>query len=105
MTIWFDAVTAKEPLLFNAISKVLEKEGHEAIFTCREYDYVASLFDLLNLEVEVLGKHGGGSLYGKLMAGNERIALLARYIGNLENKPDYHISFSSPESIRVAFGL
>ena len=105
MIIWFDAVTAKEPLLFNAISDKLEKEGHKVIFTCRDYDYVVSLFDLLNLEVEILGKHGGGTLYGKLIAGNERIALLARYINNLENKPDYHISFSCPESIRVAFGL
>ena len=43
MIFWFDAVTAKEPLLFNAIAKELEQLGHEAIFTCRDYDYVASL--------------------------------------------------------------
>lgn len=105
MIFWFDAVTAKEPLLFNAIAHKLEKLGHKAIFTCRNYDYVASLFHLLNLEVEVLGVHGGGTLYGKLMAGNERISQLAQYINQLEAKPDYHISFSSPESTRVAFGL
>lgn len=105
MIFWFDAVTAKEPLLFNAIAKELETLGHEAIFTCRNYDYVASLFFLLDLDVEILGVHGGGSLFGKLMAGNERISLLAEYINQLEKKPDYHISFSSPESTRVAFGL
>lgn len=105
MIVWFDAVTSKEPLLFNAIAKELEKAGHEAIFTCRNYDYVASLFSLLDLDVEIMGKHGGGTLYGKLKAGNERIAQLADYINSLENKPDYHISFSSPESTRVAFGL
>ncbi len=105
MIFWFDAVTAKEPLLFNAIAKELEKLGHEAIFTCRDYDYVASLFLLLDLDVKILGKHGGGTLFGKLMAGNERIALLAQYINQLETKPDYHISFASPESTRVAFGL
>ncbi len=105
MIFWFDAVTAKEPLLFNAIAKKLETLGHESIFTCRNYDYVASLFSLLDLEVEILGEHGGGSLFGKLMAGNERIGLLAKYVNQLENKPDYHISFASPESIRVAFGL
>jgi predicted glycosyltransferase len=105
MIIWYDAVTSKEPLLFNAIAKELEKEGHEAIFTCRNYDYVASLFFLLDLDVEIFGKHGGGSLYGKLMAGNERITHLANYINSLEKKPDYHISFSCPESTRVAFGL
>lgn len=105
MIVWFDAVTSKEPLLFNAIAKELEKAGHEAIFTCRNYDYVASLFFLLDLDVEIMGRHGGGTLYGKLKAGNERIAQLAEYINGLENKPDYHISFSSPESTRVAFGL
>ncbi|MCK5141078.1 MAG: DUF354 domain-containing protein [Candidatus Heimdallarchaeota archaeon] len=105
MIIWFDTVTAKEPLLFNAIAQELEKEGHEVLFTCRDYDYVASLFDLLQRDVKVLGKHGGSSLFGKLMAGNKRIELLANHINNLDAKPDYHISFSSPESTRVAFGL
>ena len=103
--IWFDTVTAKEPLLFNAIALELEKEGHKVLFTCRDYDYVASLFDLLQRDVKVLGKHGGSTLFGKLMAGNKRIELLANYINNLDTKPDYHISFSSPESTRVAFGL
>ncbi len=105
MIIWFDAVTSKEPLLFNTIAIELEKEGHEVIFTCRDYDYVVTLFELLGREVTVLGKHGGGTLYGKLKAGNERIGLLANYINDLENKPDYHISYSCPESTRVAFGL
>lgn len=105
MIIWFDTVTAKEPLLFNALALELEKEGHETLFTCRDYDYIVSLFDLLQRDVNVFGKHGGSSLYGKLMAGNKRIGLLANYINNLDAKPDYHISFSSPESTRVAFGL
>ena len=105
MIVWFDTVTAKEPLLFNTIALELEKEGHDVLFTCRDYDYIVSLFDLLNRDVEVLGKHGGASLFGKLMAGNKRIELLAKYINNLDEKPDYHISFSSPESTRVAFGL
>ena len=105
MIIWFDAVTAKDPLLFHAVANELEKLGHTTVFTCREYDYVSTLFDMLERDVEVLGKHGGGTLFGKLIAGNERIKLLAEYIHNLEKKPDIHISFASPESIRVAFGL
>ncbi|MCG3222575.1 MAG: DUF354 domain-containing protein [Candidatus Heimdallarchaeota archaeon] len=105
MIIWFDAVTAKEPLLFDAVATELEKLGHEILFTCRDYDYVSSLFDLLKRDVKVLGKHGGGTLYGKLIAGNERIKLLAEYIHSLGKKPDIHISFACPESTRVAFGL
>ncbi|MHA1397184.1 MAG: DUF354 domain-containing protein [Candidatus Heimdallarchaeaceae archaeon] len=109
MLIWFDALTAKDPLLFDAIAKELEEEGHEIIFTCRNYDYVVSLFSLLGREVDVIGKHGGATLYGKLIAGNERIRELAKYIKEIEDKkgkkPDFHISFSSPESTRVAFGL
>ena len=105
MIFWFDAVTSKEVLLFDAIAKELEKENHEVLFTCRDYDYVVSLFDLLQRDVEVLGKHGGGSLYGKLKAGNERINLIADYVNSFDKKPDYHISFACPESTRVAFGL
>jgi predicted glycosyltransferase len=105
MMFWFDAVTSKEPLLFDAIAKELEKKGHQVIFTCRDYDYVVSLFKLLGRDVQVLGKHGGGSLYGKLKAGNERISLLADFIHNLGEKPDYHISFACPEATRVAFGF
>ena len=105
MIFWIDTVTSKEALLFNAIAEELEKEGHEVLFTCREYDYVVSLFDLLQRKVEVLGKHGGGTLFGKLIAGNERISLLANHINKLDKIPDYHISFACPESTRVAFGL
>ncbi|MHA1304662.1 MAG: DUF354 domain-containing protein, partial [Candidatus Heimdallarchaeaceae archaeon] len=105
MLIWFDAVTAKEPLLFDAIAKELERRGHKTIFTCREYDYVNTLFTLLKRKVKVLGKHGGGTLYGKLIAGNDRIRLLAEYINSLSSLPDYHICFGCPESTRVAFGL
>jgi len=105
MIVWFDAVTSKEALLFDAIANELEKEGHEVSFTCRDYDYIVSLFDLLQRDVRILGKHGGGTLYGKLMAGNERISLLANYVNKLDKKPNYHISFACPESTRVAFGL
>lgn len=105
MLIWFDAVTSKEPLLFDGIAKELEKEGHEVIFTCRDYDYVVSLFKLLGRDVKTLGKHGGGTLYGKLIAGTKRIELLANYIHSLNKMPDYHISFGCPESTRVGFGL
>ncbi len=105
MLIWFDAVTSKEPLLFDAIAKELEKKGHQCIFTCRDYDYVASIFTLLKRRVTVLGKHGGATLYGKLIAGTERIKLLADFINDLDQLPDYHICFGCPESTRVAFGL
>lgn len=105
MLIWFDSVTSKEPLLFNSIGSKLEEQSHEVIFTCRDYDYVVSLFELIGRDVKVLGKHGGGTLYGKLIAGTERIKLLAEYIHSLERLPDYHIAFGSPESTRVAFGL
>ncbi len=52
---------------------------------------------------KVVGKHGGGTAYGKLVTSGERVVGLARLINAW--KPDVAVSFSSPEAARVAFGL
>ena len=52
---------------------------------------------------KIVGKHGGGTAYGKLLASGSRVVRLAKVAQ--EWKPDVAVSFSSPEAARVAFGL
>jgi predicted glycosyltransferase len=51
----------------------------------------------------VVGSHGGGTAFGKLIASAERITKLANLIQKW--KPSVAVSFSSVEASRVAFGL
>jgi len=55
------------------------------------------------IEAEVVGKHGGGKLPDKLEASVKRTLQLASMMKR--EKPDAAVSFSSPETARVAFGL
>jgi len=55
------------------------------------------------LKAVVVGRHGGGTLEGKLVAGAQRIEALAPLVAR--EQPDLAISFSSPEAARTAFGL
>lgn len=48
----------------------------------------------IGLESIIVGKHGGGSLYGKLISSSERISLLADLINDWK-----------PDCARVAYGL
>jgi predicted glycosyltransferase len=61
------------------------------------------LLRLKGVEAMIVGKHGGASLYGKLLASSRRVSRLAKLIH--EWKPKLAISFPSGEAARVAFGL
>lgn len=104
-TIWFEALTAKQAMLFLAIGKRFEQFGFEVIYTTRDYDYIRDIFKHQNIQPEVIGSYGGKTLEEKLLASARRVVLLAEYISQLQNKPLVSISFSSPDASRVAFGL
>ncbi len=103
MKIWMEALTGKQALLFHFLGVELEKQGHELLYTARNYDYVLGNFDRLGRTVHSFGKYGGASLYDKLISSSERIIQLARLVR--DEKPDLLLSFSSPDAARVAFGL
>lgn len=107
MRIWFDCNTAKEALLFPKIIHRIERRGYDYLLTCRDYGVTASLLSTFDLEYKVIGKHGGGTLQGKLLASADRTKLLAEYIINLndEKTPGFAVYLNSPEAARVAFGL
>lgn len=103
MKIWIDILTPKQALFFAPLADDLTKRGHEVILTTRQYPEAEAVMQMLDLEAEVIGRHGGETLAGKLEASAERVLKLARYI--VEKAPDAALSFASPECARVAFGL
>jgi len=103
--IWFDIVTSKESWLFGIISKKFEENGFETIITVRDYDNNVGILDIQNLKYSIIGSHGGKELKNKLVHSLKRSLELTEFISNLDPLPDYCVTFGSPESSRVAFGL
>jgi predicted glycosyltransferase len=103
MRIWVDILTPKQIFFLGELNKRLEEKGHEVFKTTRRYREVNELFKLKEMDALVVGKHGGATLEGKLIASAQRIKELTRIISRV--KPDLSIAFASPEAARTAFGL
>lgn len=103
MKIVIDILTPKQGMFLSKLSDNLERKGHQVFRTTREYREVLQLLKLKGIDAVTVGKHGGGTLSGKLKAYADRVMKLSIVVEEL--KPDIAISFSSPEMARVAFGL
>jgi len=103
MVIWLEALTGKQALLMGIISEELSKLGYEILITTRRYDYTVGILKMLGYKPLVIGGYGGKTLEGKLIASAERQLKLAKQISRL--KVELHVTFTSPDSSRVAFGL
>jgi len=96
-------LTPKQVHFLGRLSLRLKEEGHEVFNTTRLYREANQLIKLQGFKAEIFGKHGGGTLKGKLLASIQRINELIPVISM--EQPDLAISFSSPESARTSFGL
>ncbi len=103
MKVWIDALTPKHALFFAPLRKSLISLKAEVLVTTREYREAVQTLRLKKIPHKVVGKHGGATAYGKLVASGERVVELAKVAHGW--KPDVAVSFSSPEAARVAFGL
>ena len=103
MKVWIEVLTPKQALFFEPLHDELKKKGHEVLITTRVYREAEQTLRLRKLPYTVVGTHGGGTAFGKLVASADRIGKLANLIGKL--KPNVAVSFSSVEASRVAFGL
>ena len=103
MKVWIDVLTPKQALFFEPLYRALGRQGHEALITTRVYREAEQTLSLKKLRFSVIGSHGGGTAFGKLIASAERITKLASFIEKW--KPSVAVSFSSVEASRVAFGL
>lgn len=103
MKVWIDITNAPHAHFFKGVIKELERMNHEIIVTTREFDGLTEILDMLGIEYYTVGKHGGRTLEGKLLASAERTYKLSRLI--IEEKPDISLYKHSVEAPRVAFGL
>ena len=102
MKIWFDILTPKQYLFFEYFVQKLRKH-HKIVCTSRKYEQVNGIrkFGLVN--PIIIGKHGGKKNVNKLLASLNRSKLLTKKIEKY--RPDFLVSFCSPEASRVAYGL
>jgi predicted glycosyltransferase len=103
MKVWLDILTPKQVMFFKPLVDSLMIDGHDVLSTSRDYREAIELARIRNLELEVVGKHGGEGRYDKLRASASRVFELAEVVQAFE--PDLAITFSSPEGARVSFGL
>jgi predicted glycosyltransferase len=103
MKVLIDVLTPKQCMFFAKLSERLRKDKHEVTLVTREYREVNQLLKIKDMTAQVVGKHGGGYLRDKLEASAQRTLELASFVAELQ--PDVAVSFASPETSRVAFGL
>ncbi|MCD6380785.1 MAG: DUF354 domain-containing protein [Candidatus Odinarchaeota archaeon] len=101
--VWIDLLTPKQAIFFKRLIEELEEEGLEVIKTARDYRELNGVLSLHGIKALIFGRHGGRSLYNKLIESSKRILQLANFIS--KEMPDVTVSFSSPEAARVSFGL
>ena len=100
---WIDAQTPKQGLLAAKLADKLREAGIDAVITCRDYDYTVDAIRRQGYEPVIIGRHGGGSLRGKLEADIERMKGLLAWAS--ATKPGVLIAYPDPPAARVAFGL
>ncbi len=103
MKVFIDILTPKQCMLFAKLAERLRKNGHHVFEVTREYKEVVELLSLKGIKARVVGRHGGDTLDGKLKASAERTLELASAMEGF--RPDVAVSFASPETSRIAFGL
>lgn len=103
MKVWIDVLTPKQANLFSVFVARLRQHRHDVFVTTRKYREVEQLLEIRNTNATVIGKHGGGDLKAKLVESSKRITELAEYVA--QKNPDLAISYCSPETARVAYGL
>lgn len=90
-------------MFFRRAVYLLRQADHEVLCTSREYREAIELAKLKQLDLTIVGEHGGADRYNKLKASAMRTLEVAKVVRQFE--PDIAVTFSSPEGARVAFGL
>ncbi|HEX5359040.1 MAG TPA: DUF354 domain-containing protein [Candidatus Nitrosotalea sp.] len=102
MKIWFDILTPKQLLFFAPMISKLSK-NHKILCTSRNYREVVELSKIKNIDLRLIGKHGGSTKEGKLDSSIQRMDHLLDVI--VKFTPDLTVSFCSPEAARISYGI
>jgi predicted glycosyltransferase len=78
-------------------------KNHKILCTSRNYREVVELSKIKNLNLRLIGRHGGSTKEGKLHFSIKRMGKLLELVKLFS--PDLTISFCSPEAARVSYGL
>ena len=89
-------------MFFEYFVQKLRKQN-KIVCTSREYEQVNGIVKFGSINPIIIGKHGGKNNVNKLLASLNRSKLLTKKIEKY--RPDFLVSFCSPEASRVAYGL
>ncbi len=78
-------------------------KNHDVFITARDFDSTHYLLKKWGVEYIPAGKYGGGTLVGKLKSYSDRLSKLIKIIE--KQKPDFLFCITSPEALRISFGL
>jgi uncharacterized protein len=79
MRVWVDLTNSPHVLVFRPLIRLLRERGAEVEVTAREYAQTLQLLELHGIEADVVGRHGGGSAFGKARVEVARLAALRRW--------------------------
>lgn len=78
-------------------------KNHKILCTSRNYREVVELSKIKNVDLKLVGKHGGSTKEGKLYSSIQRMNHLLEEI--IKFSPDLTVSFCSPEAARISYGI
>ena len=100
MLVWIDLGNSPHVPFFAAISSELERDGHEILWTARDYAQTVPLAQKLELPIKVFGTHGGKGIIQKGLKFAGRVKDL--YLWARGKKIDLVLSHNSHEPLAVA---
>lgn len=100
MRIWIDLGNSPHVPFFAAIAKDLEKDGHEILWTARDYAQTVPLAQKAGLPVKIFGTHGGRGILQKGLKFGGRTAEL--FLWARGKKINLVLSHNSHEPLAVA---
>lgn len=103
MRIWIDLANSPHVPFFSALTKEFAGRGHDVEITARDFAETVALARAAGLQAEVIGEHGGRSLFGKTANLVQRSWALRRWAKR--RSPDLAVSHNSYTQILAAWSL
>ncbi|MFM9053967.1 MAG: DUF354 domain-containing protein, partial [Solirubrobacterales bacterium] len=95
MKVWFDCTAAPHPVVLRPLIERFSERGDDVLVTAREYGQTVGLLEMMGIEHQVVGSHGGASLPGRLQSSFGRSAGLVGPVRGF--RPDIAIGHGSVE--------